>query len=224
MSEALIEVNEISHAFQNRGQVLDSVNLKLFPGDRVALTGQNGVGKSTLLHILVGLIKHQQGDLIAFGKARQKEADFAEVRAKLGLLFQDSDDQLFCPTVLEEVAFGPLNLGQSKGDAIHIASETLEELGMIGFENKITHQLSGGEKQMIALASVLAMKPEALLLDEPSNALDSQARERLIATLQSLPQAMVIISHDTDFLQQLATRWVNLENGKLTEGSPPISS
>ncbi len=221
MSEALIEVNEISHAFQNRGQVLDSVNLKLFPGDRVALTGQNGVGKSTLLHILVGLIKHQQGDLIAFGKARQKEADFAEVRAKLGLLFQDSDDQLFCPTVLEEVAFGPLNLGQSKGDAIHIASETLEELGMIGFENKITHQLSGGEKQMIALASVLAMKPEALLLDEPSNALDSQARERLIATLQSLPQAMVIISHDTDFLQQLATRWVNLENGKLTEGTPP---
>jgi len=217
MSTALITANQISHSFPDRGVILNNINFKLFPGDRIALTGQNGAGKTTLLHILVGLIKHQKGELIAFNKLRSKESDFIEVRANLGLLFQDSDDQLFCPTVLEEVAFGPLNLGKTGAEAIRIARETLSQLGMIGFEEKITHKLSGGEKQMIALASVLAMDPKVLLLDEPSNALDSEARQRLISTLQSLSQAMIIISHDSDFLNQLANRWVKLEAGELVE-------
>ena len=151
----------------------------------------------------------------------QSEADFLDVRRRAGLLFQDSDDQLFCPTVVEDIAFGPLNLGKSRDEALAIATQTLEKLGMHGFEERITHQLSGGEKRMITLASVLAMDPEVLLLDEPSNALDTQARLRLIDTLKALPQAMIIISHDDDFIAQLATKELRLENAKLVSVTDP---
>jgi len=224
MSEALIGTTDLCHSFPNRGRILDHVNFQLFAGERVALSGQNGAGKSTFLQLLVGLIKLQQGQLNAFGQLRLREADFVEVRAKSGLLFQDPDDQLFSPTVLEDVAFGPLNLGLSRDEAIRVSTETLELLGMVGFEERITHQLSGGEKRMIALASVLAMKPQVLLLDEPSNALDNQARDRLLSTLQSLPQAMIIISHDTAFLEPLVNRWITLEKGEFFETAPLPSS
>jgi len=221
MTDALIEVSEISHSFHGRGLVFDDLNFRLHPEDRVALVGENGAGKTTFLHLLVGLLKPQTGHISAFGKLRQSESDFVEVRAKSGLLFQDPDDQLFCPTVLEDVAFGPLNLGVKRDEAIQIALETLEDLGMKGFEDRITHLLSGGEKRMITLASVLAMKPEVLLLDEPSNALDNKARAHMINTLQLLPQAMIIISHDSDFLSQLANRWLKLDRGKLIEVDRP---
>ncbi|HBA32668.1 MAG TPA: energy-coupling factor ABC transporter ATP-binding protein [Gammaproteobacteria bacterium] len=215
MNEPLISTIDLHHSFHNRGTVLAGANFQLFPGERIALTGANGAGKTTFLHLLVGLLKLRQGEIIAFGQSRKSEADFVEVRARAGLLFQDPDDQLFCPTVLEDVIFGPLNLGKSRKEALAIARDTLSELGMSHFESRVTHQLSGGEKRMITLASVLSMQPDALLLDEPSNALDDQAKARLIKTLQQLPQAMIIISHEQDFLQQLATRWVRLEEGKL---------
>ena len=217
MSEqnALIKVTGLSYRYPRRGVVLDSVDFALHAGERVALTGPNGAGKTTLLHLLVGLKKDKAGDIWAFGESRSEEKQFIDVRARAGFLFQDPDDQLFCPTVLEDVAFGPLNLGKSREEALKIASETLASLGMEGFEERITHQLSGGEKRMITLASVLAMEPEVLLLDEPSNALDSDARQRLIDTLLGLPQAMIIISHDPDFIAQLATREVRLEDAKL---------
>ena len=112
-----------------------------------------------------------------------KEADFIEVRRRMGLLFQDADDQLFSPTVLEDVAFGPLNLGKSKAEAIAISKKTLEFLGLDGFEDRITYKLSGGEKRLVSLATVLAMEPEILLLDEPGNALDSTMKTKLINVL-----------------------------------------
>ncbi|MCL4159015.1 UNVERIFIED_CONTAM: hypothetical protein GTU68_054231, partial [Idotea baltica] len=130
-------------------------------------------------------------------------------------LFQDPDDQLFCPTVLEDVAFGPLNQGKTPDEAKAISLEVLDCLGMLGFEERVTHQLSGGEKRMITLASVLAMKPEVLLLDEPSNALDKSARLRLIEVLHSLPQAMIIISHESSLLDALVTRRTRLEGGRV---------
>ena len=215
MNEPLISTIDLYHSFHNRGAVLAGANFQLFPGERVALTGANGAGKTTFLHLLVGLLKLRQGEIVAFGQSRKSEADFVEVRARAGLLFQDPDDQLFCPTVLEDVIFGPLNLGKSRKEALAIARDTLSKLGMSNFESRVTHQLSGGEKRMITLAAVLSMQPDALLLDEPNNALDDQAKARLIKTLQRLPQAMIIISHEQDFLQQLATRWVRLEEGKL---------
>jgi cobalt/nickel transport system ATP-binding protein len=197
--------------------VLDQVDFELKRGERVALTGPNGAGKTTFLHLLVGLKKPKTGQIWAFGQTRNDEKEFVEVRARAGFLFQDPDDQLFCPTVLEDVAFGPLNLGKSRTEALQIAKDTLASLGMAGFEERITHQLSGGEKRMITLAAVLAMEPDVLLLDEPSNALDLKARQRLIDTLLSLPQAMVIVSHDADLVDQLSTRELRLENAALTD-------
>lgn len=216
---ALVSARQISYRYHGRGKVLDGVDLDLFPGERLALTGPNGAGKTTLLHLLVGLIKPRKGEIIAFGSSRKQEADFLEVRARAGLLFQDPDDQLFCPTVLEDVAFGPLNLGKPRDEAIQIATDTLKDLGMAGFEDRVTHQLSGGEKRMITLAAVLAMNPDVLLLDEPTNALDEAARHRLLNTLLSLPQAMIIVSHDKSFLSQLATRQVHLEDAQLADNT-----
>ena len=215
--ESFFKVTGLSYRYPRRGVVLDQVDFELKRGERVALTGPNGAGKTTFLHLLVGLKKPKTGQIWAFGQTRNDEKEFMEVRARAGFLFQDPDDQLFCPTVLEDVAFGPLNLGKSRTEALQIAKDTLASLGMAGFEERITHQLSGGEKRMITLAAVLAMEPDVLLLDEPSNALDVKARQRLIDTLLSLPQAMVIVSHDADLVDQLSTRELRLENAALTD-------
>lgn len=214
---ALIETRGLFYRYPRRGVVLDKVDFALHSGERVALTGANGAGKTTFLHLLVGLKKAKGGEIHAFGELRSEEKAFIEVRARAGFLFQDPDDQLFCPTVLEDVAFGPLNLGKSREEALQIARDTLASLGMDGFEERVTHQLSGGEKRMITLACVLAMKPDVLLLDEPSNALDTEARRRLLDTLKSLPHAMIIISHDDEFLIELETRRVRLSDAKLVE-------
>lgn len=213
----LIETRGLTYRYPRRGVVLDKVDFALYPGEKVALVGANGAGKTTFLHLLVGLKKAKGGEIIAFDQPRKDEKSFVEVRARAGFLFQDPDDQLFCPTVLEDVAFGPLNLGKSRQQALEIAEQTLSHLGLEGFGPRITHQLSGGEKRMVTLASVLAMEPDVLLLDEPSNALDTDARQRLIDTLNDLPQAMIIISHDADFLDQLATRRVLLKDATLNQ-------
>lgn len=215
--EALIQTRGLSYRYPLRGEVLSHVDFSLYSGDRVALTGPNGAGKTTFLHLLVGLKKAKSGDVFAFGELRKQESQFVEVRAKAGFLFQDPDDQLFCPTVLEDVAFGPLNLGKTREKAFEKAKQTLSSLGVSGFEKRVAHQLSGGEKRLVALASVLAMEPEVLLLDEPTNALDNEARQRLLDVLSTLPQAMLVISHDEDFVSKIATRHIRLESARIIE-------
>lgn len=214
---ALIRAEQVSYSYPQRGMVLDQADLSVYAGEKVSLEGSNGAGKTTLLNLLVGLNKPKAGRIFAFGKERIVEADFIEVRSKAGFLFQDPDDQLFCPTVLEDVAFGPMNQGRTPEEAKAISIDVLDSLGMSGFDDRVTHQLSGGEKRLITLASVLAMKPEVLLLDEPSNALDKEARLRLIEVLQSLSQAMIIISHESSFLDALVTRRTRLEGGKVLD-------
>lgn len=194
--------------------VLEGVDLAVAAGERVALMGGNGTGKTTLLHLMVGLIKPQGGEVFAFGRVRRSERDFHEVRARAGMVFQDPDDQLFCPTVGEDVAFGPLNLGKSHAETREIVAATLARLELGGFEHRITHKLSGGEKRLVTLAAVLAMEPEVLLLDEPTGGLDEEAQARLLALLQGLPQAMVLVTHDRDFRDRLATRKVTLASGR----------
>lgn len=216
----LIALRDICFSFDGSKRVLDNANFTLQPGERVALTGPNGAGKTTLFHIMMGLRKADSGTVNILENPCKSEQDFAAIRGRVGLLFQDSDDQLFCPTVIEDVAFGPLNLGATDADALAISRKTLADLGLDGFENRITHHLSGGEKRLVALATVLAMKPEILLLDEPTTGLDDAVETRLTAILQSLPQAMVIISHNHAFLKQVATRTVSLQNGKLVSDTP----
>lgn len=218
MSTPLIELERVHFGYPER-PVLRDVNLILNPGDRVALVGPNGAGKTTLLHVLVGLKRASAGRIIAFGREREREADFREVRARIGLLFQDSDDQLFCPTVLEDVAFGPLNLGRSTEEARADALETLEHLGLAAFADRVTHRLSAGEKRLVALATVLAMHPDVLLLDEPTNGLDESTEQRLFEHLLGLDQAMIVVSHDRRFLERLVNRAVRLGDGQLSEAT-----
>jgi cobalt/nickel transport system ATP-binding protein len=150
-----------------------------------------------------------------FGQPVRDEKDFLNVRRRIGLLFQDADDQLFSPTVLEDVAFGPLNLGKSRDEAVDIARKTLISLGLAGFEDRITYKLSGGEKKLVALATVLAMEPEVLLLDEPISGLDDKTRMILKNVLMDLNLSYVLISHDLDFLFEIADPIYTMENGKI---------
>jgi cobalt/nickel transport system ATP-binding protein len=217
-SAPLIAVNDLAVGYAGR-DVIAKADLTLNAGERLALLGANGAGKSTLLRALVGLLPITRGSIEAFGRERRMEADFREVRLRAGLVFQDPDDQLFCPTVIEDVAFGPLNLGQTMAEAKATAMAVLERLGLAGFAERVTHRLSGGEKRLISIAAVLAMAPEVLLLDEPTTGLDPAAYERLCALLLSLPQAMIIVSHDPVFLARLANRGLLLRDGRTHAGT-----
>ena len=216
MNAPLIELRRIRFAYPDR-TVFQDLSLSLNRGDRVALVGPNGAGKTTLLHLIVGLKPLTGGQLLAFGEERRVERDFHGVRARVGLLFQDSDDQLFCPTVLEDVVFGPLNLGRSPTEARDDALQTLDRLGLAGFAGRVTHRLSAGEKRLVALATVMAMRPDVLLLDEPTNGLDEATDARLTDLLAGMDQAMIVVSHDRRFLQRIATRTLRLADGRLSE-------
>jgi cobalt/nickel transport system ATP-binding protein len=216
----LVELREVHFAYEAARPVLRGASLRLAAGERVSLLGANGAGKTTLLHVMVGLVAPQAGSVIAFGEERRREKDFWSVRARVGLLFQDPDDQLFCPTVREDVAFGPLNLGRSREQARGVAEATLERLAALELADRVTHRLSGGEKRLVALATVLAMEPELLLLDEPTLGLDEAAGERLVGVLAGLPQAMCLVSHDRSFHARLATRAVELRGGRVVDCRP----
>ncbi|MCI5098319.1 MAG: energy-coupling factor ABC transporter ATP-binding protein [Rhodobacteraceae bacterium] len=211
----LIELKDISFAYPGQAPVLEGANLTLAAGQRLSLTGPNGAGKSTLLRITLGLQKPTSGTVSVFGRPRTQEADFHEVRRRVGLVFQDADDQLFCPTVAEDIAFGPLNLGKSRDEALAIVDRVLSDLELMHLKNRITHKLSGGEKRLVTLATVLAMEPEALLLDEPTNALDTKNEARLLEILKALPQAILLVSHSPAFRQALAPETLDLQDGKL---------
>jgi cobalt/nickel transport system ATP-binding protein len=215
---ALLEAHGIVFAYPGQAPVLNGVDLSLAPAERVCLTGPNGAGKSTFLLILMGLLKPQAGRLVAFGRERREERDFHDVRRLAGFVFQDPDDQLFCPTVAEDVAFGPLNMGKSRSEAGEIVESVLRRLRLGHLRDRITHKLSGGEKRLVTLAAVLAMEPQVLLLDEPTNGLDEPTCARVTEILSRLPQAMIIVSHDPHFRRQIETRSVRLVGGKLEDG------
>jgi cobalt/nickel transport system ATP-binding protein len=199
----IINLSDISFAYPGNSKVLDKLNLQFHQGDRLGLIGPNGSGKTTMFHIIMGLLKPSSGTIEIFGRQIKGERDFRSVRERIGLLFQDADDQLFSPTVLEDIAFGPLNLGRSQEEAKNIAQKTLDLLGLSGFEDRITYKLSGGEKKLVSLATVLAMEPEILLLDEPSNGLDDRTKARLMEALSQLDLSYILISHEIDFLSEI---------------------
>jgi len=211
----LINLAGISFRYPDGPPVLNELDFKLHQGNRIGLIAPNGSGKTTLLHVIMGLLKPSSGKLEIFGKPVREEKDFADVRRRIGLLFQDADDQLFSPTVLEDVAFGPLNLGKSKTDAVQIARQTLDFLGLAGFEDRITFKLSGGEKRLVSLATVLAMEPEVLLLDEPMNGLDIKTKAKLSEILSGIDLSYIVISHDFDFLADIAEDIYTMSEGKI---------
>ncbi len=211
----LIRLRGITYTYDGGRSILDRLDFDLFSGDRIGLVAPNGSGKTTLFHVIMGLLKPQKGSIEIFGEIVRQEKEFRTVRQRVGLLFQDSDDQLFSPTVLEDVAFGPLNQGKNREEAIAISKRTLSFLGLDGFEDRMTFKLSGGEKRLVSLATILAMEPDVLLLDEPSTGLDKLTRERLAGVLNRLEKSYVLISHNSSFLLETTDRILTMEKGRI---------
>lgn len=215
-NDLIINLKGVSFSYSKDKTVFDGLNFHFHRGDRVGLVGPNGSGKTTLFHIILGLLRPSSGTIELFGKPTIKEKDFREARKRIGLLFQDPDDQLFSPTVLEDVAFGPLNLGKSPEEARDIALKTLAGLDLSGFEERITYKLSGGEKRLVSLATVLAMDPEVLLLDEPTNGLDEETEEKITKILKELKLSYIFISHNFDFLSKTTDKIYAMAKGKIS--------
>jgi cobalt/nickel transport system ATP-binding protein len=211
----LIRIRDLHFSYQNGKTVFRGLNFSLQKKERIGLIGPNGAGKTTLFHLFMGLLKPSAGSIEIFQRVRKSEDDFLEVRQRIGLLFQDSDDQLFCPTVEEDIAFGPLNLGKSHDEAQLIIKETCAKLGLSGYERRITHRLSGGEKRLVALATVMAMNPECYLLDEPTTGLDDDATKRFLNYLNEHADTYIMITHNHDLLSHNVDSVYELSNGTL---------
>lgn len=214
-NNVILRLENICFSYPNQGALLDHVNLNLYKGDRIGLIGPNGSGKTTLLHLVMGLLRSDSGNIRIFGKMVETEKDFREIRRQVGFLFQNADDQLFAPTVIEDVAFGPLNLGKTPAEAREMSLKTLRELGLSGFENRLSHKLSGGEKRLVSLATVLVMQPKLLLLDEPATGLDEATNEIIISILNHLDIGYIIVSHEYDFLARTTQDIYSIQDGKM---------
>jgi cobalt/nickel transport system ATP-binding protein len=216
--QPLVEVRDLHYRYDDGTVALDGVDFQLFPGETVAVFGANGSGKTTFALHLNGLLMGQ-GSVTVCGMPVRRDT-LTQVRQKVGLVFQDSDNQLFMPTVLEDVAFGPLNLGLDRETAQMRAREALAAVGMAHASAKAPYHLSAGEKKRVAIAGILAMSPEILVLDEPTTFLDPPGQNALLELLDQLPQAKILVTHDVDCARALASRAIFFDKGKIAgEGS-----
>ncbi len=198
---------------------LTDINLHVHPGESIGLIGENGAGKSTLMKLIVGLCQGYSGEILVEGvEVTQKM--LPEVRQKIGYVFQDSDNQLFMNTVFEDVAFGPRNYGYTENEVVRRVNEALEAVKITHLRDKSIYRLSGGEKKLVSIATILALDPKLILMDEPSVALDPRNRRNLINILNKLPQVKLIASHDLDFILDTCERTVLLSAGKIVIDGP----
>jgi cobalt/nickel transport system ATP-binding protein len=230
MTTPVFELRDVDYTFDGKATALRSVNFQVEAGERLAIVGANGCGKSTLLHILDGLLFPTNGEAWAFGRRLTeeglREASFAAFfRRRVGFLFQNPDVQLFCPTVLDEIAFGPLQLQDSQEEALGKSQEMIRMLGLEKIARRTPHQLSGGEKKKVALAAMLAVNPDVLLLDEPTGGLDPRTQIWLVEVLgelHSIGKTLITATHDLSILEEIADRIVVMEENHtiVAEGSP----
>ncbi|NEP56537.1 MAG: ABC transporter ATP-binding protein [Symploca sp. SIO2G7] len=230
-----IQVSGLSFSYPDQAPILQDISFTIFSGERVGLIGLNGAGKSTLFLSLCGILKPTRGEILLFGKPVVK----GEFRPEIGLVFQNPNDQLFCPSVRDDVAFGPENLGLSAAEIEHRVQEALAVTGIQKLAERVPHHLSGGEKCMVAIAGVLAMQPKVILYDEPSANLDLRSRRRLIDFLQEAEgrgqeaggrsqeaegrgqETTIISSHDLDLIIEVCDRVLLLDQGKIfADGNP----
>jgi cobalt/nickel transport system ATP-binding protein len=209
--ETAVEVVNLRFAYPDGVQALRGVNLSVGRGEKVALLGPNGAGKSTLLLHLNGILRGK-GQVSVAG-TRLRADNLAQVRALVGLVFENPDDQLFSPTALEDVAYGPLYMGLPREEVLERAERALAEVGMAGFGERPPHHLSLGQKKRVAIATVLSMEPAILALDEPTASLDPGARRELIHLLRELPQTMIVSTHDIPLVRELLPRTVVMDGG-----------
>ena len=203
--------------------VLRDVNLSLKPHHRIGLYGPNGSGKTTLLRCITGLNRPSGGRVLFHGREMKGEKDFHDLRVAVGFVLQNADDQQDSPTVVDPVPSGPVKPGISPHVPWLRAIGTRKSLGMSGFEDRLTHRLSGGEKKMVTLAGVLAMNPEALLLDEPTAGLDARSMIRLTELLHDLPTPRITISHDWDFLERVSSEFCTIADGTVSWSEPLVA-
>jgi len=215
MPEKSLEISGLAYAYPDGNQALFGVNLSINQGERVALLGPNGAGKTTLVLHLNGIIPTMQGQVRVAGEVvDSKNAEsIKSVRHKVGIVFQDPDDQLFMPTVGQDVAFGPYNAGLRGSELERAVNEALELVGMSEFIDRPPHHLSFGQRRRVAVATVLAMKPEILVMDEPSSNLDPAARRELAEIITSLNITLLMVTHDLPFAYELCQRAVILSAG-----------
>jgi len=226
MSESIpqpaLAVRGLRHVYPDGTVALGGVDLSVAVGEKVALVGPNGAGKSTLLLHLNGVLRATAGQVTVAGTV-VTERTLAEVRARVGMVFQDPDDQLFSPTVFDDVAFGPLHIGYPRDEVAQRVAVALEQVGMAGFERRMPHHLSLGQRKRVAIATVLSMDPAILALDEPSAGLDPRARRGLVTLLQELPQAMLVSTHDMRLVRDVFPRMVVLSGGMVVADAPSAS-
>lgn len=213
MNQAILFDN-IHFAYSPESETLRGVTLALERGERVALIGANGAGKSTLLLHSNGLLTPSRGRVVVGGQ-RLTSRTLASIRRQVGMVFQHSDDQLFMPIVEEDVAFGPTNMQLGSEQIAERVEGALRAVGALDLRHRSPHQLSGGEKRRVAIATVLAMRPSVLVLDEPSAGLDPRARRRLIALLGTLKQTLLVATHDLDLARRLCPRTVVMHEGRI---------
>jgi cobalt/nickel transport system ATP-binding protein len=223
-----LEVRDLRFDYPDGSEALRGVDLRVAEGECVGLIGPNGAGKSTLLLHLNGILPEFGGRhapavsaVRVFGEPISG-ANLASVRRTVGLLFQDPDDQLFCPTVLEDVAFGPRQFGLAEAEVRRVVARALAMVGLAGFETRAPHRLSGGEKRRVCLAGVLACEPRILVLDEPTSNLDPRGRRELKALLATIPATKIVATHDLELVAELCSRAVVLDGGKIVAEGPSV--
>jgi len=210
----VVKIKELHFAYPDGHVALRGINLNICDGEKVALVGPNGAGKSTLMLHLNGILNSGPGDL-SVGGMPLTDKNLPVIRALVGLVFQNPDDQLFSPTVFDDVAFGPLHMGLPEEEVYRRVEAALAAVEMDGFGDRLSHHLSVGQKKRIAIATVLAMKPQILILDEPSAGLDPRARRALINLLRELPITMLVSTHDLRMVQELFPRMVVMDEGEI---------
>jgi cobalt/nickel transport system ATP-binding protein len=214
----VIEIDHLSYHYPDGIPALNGIDLEVYEHESIAILGPNGAGKSTLLYHLNGTLMGD-GKVIILGIPVEKN-NLKEIRRKVGLVFQSPEDQLFCPTVFDDVAFGPLNMGLDEESVRHRVEKALETMGLKGFEGRSAHHLSEGEKKRVALATVLSMDSEILAFDEPTDNLDPAGSRALIERIQSVPQTKVIVTHHLEVAVDLCERAILLYGGRKIEDLP----
>ncbi len=215
----MIEFRHVDFSYEKDRPVLRDLSFRIEKGESVGLIGANGAGKSTVMKLLLGLLTPKSGEILVDGVPVGKKT-LAEIRRKLGFVLQNSDNQMFMPTVYEDMIFAPLNYGLSREEAERRVDAVLEKLGLQELKHRHNHRISGGEKRMAAIATILAMEPEAVLMDEPSSALDPYNRRLVINTIRELRQTKLITSHDLDMILDTCERVILLSGGAVAADGP----
>jgi len=219
MSHHIVEFRNVSYRYPDGTEALRDISFRVTHGESVGIVGANGAGKSTLLMHMNGSLLQSSGTVV-IGDLRLDRRTRQEIRKKVGVVFQNPDDQLFMPTVLEDVAFGPLNLGLDTEDVMQRAQEALDTVGCWHLRDKPPHHLSGGQKSAVAIASVMAMHPDILVMDEPASNLDPKSRRSLINMLKGFRHSRIIASHDLDLVLDVCQRCIVVRDGSVAADGP----